>query len=422
MAMQRTSDILFDYLRDVIYNPKIAKLDLEALDPEFLKLGQGLVFFAEQVNELNVFSQELSRGRLDAEPPPRQNVLAGPLKSLQGNLRHLSWQAGRVANGDYKQRVDFLGQFAESFNAMTNQLELREAQLEAEIENTKAQAKSLELGNKLLETITQGISKEIFIASTADNAILMMNDKARRKVGLDEAYFEKLLQVVKNSLASKDESHRQLEVYMNAEEGRICLEVLLYDVDWSGNAAIAMVITDISSQKTQLAELESHAYKDSLTGLYNRFYGMSILTDWLDKKRHFALAFADLDNLKYVNDNYGHSEGDKYILSVATHSKSMPENTITSRIGGDEYMFLIPEMDEVQARTVMEAFCDRVSSDAFLKDKGFKYSISYGIVAMDEHNKLTSSEILHLADERMYENKKAKKARVKEGKQENAPF
>ena len=56
---EKTSEILFDYLRDVIYSPEKANLNVETLSPEFSKLGQGLIFLAQQISEINDFSQDL---------------------------------------------------------------------------------------------------------------------------------------------------------------------------------------------------------------------------------------------------------------------------------------------------------------------------------------------------------------------------
>ena len=117
------ADMIFNYLHDIIYNPVNASLDTEKLPPVFFKVGQGLLLLGAMLKETHVFAKELSAGNLNCEVPRPRNEIASPLKSLHATLTHLSWQAQQVANGNYKQRVDFMGEFAVAFNNMTSQLE-----------------------------------------------------------------------------------------------------------------------------------------------------------------------------------------------------------------------------------------------------------------------------------------------------------
>lgn len=83
----------------------------------------------ESVGEAHDFIVPLSQGRLNESLPSRKNFLASPFKELHSRLKHLTWQAARVAKGDYKQRVDFMGDFAQSFNSMVVSLRDKEAAL-----------------------------------------------------------------------------------------------------------------------------------------------------------------------------------------------------------------------------------------------------------------------------------------------------
>ena len=123
--MEPVADKLFNYLRDVIYDPANAVLDVEELPEEYQEFGSGLRFFAECVIESKELAQALSKGRLDVKVPPADNEIAAPLKSLHASLRHLTWQAQQIAEGDYQQRVNFMGDFATAFNSMAQQLEER---------------------------------------------------------------------------------------------------------------------------------------------------------------------------------------------------------------------------------------------------------------------------------------------------------
>ena len=120
--MDAVAEVLLKYLRDVIHKPTTAVLDIEALPVDFKDLGKGIHFFAECVVQSMALANAMSKGDLNSEVPPRQNEIAAPLKSLHASLRHLTWQAQQIAKGDYRQNVDFLGDFSISFNAMTKHL------------------------------------------------------------------------------------------------------------------------------------------------------------------------------------------------------------------------------------------------------------------------------------------------------------
>ncbi|MDR1893230.1 MAG: cell wall metabolism sensor histidine kinase WalK, partial [Spirochaetales bacterium] len=92
-------------------------------DPKFLDL---LAF----IKDLRELSFALSRGNLQKFVASRGFILSN-LKALQSNLRHLTWQAQRVADGDFSQKVDYLGEFSASFNEMTEKLKEAKAQLTA---------------------------------------------------------------------------------------------------------------------------------------------------------------------------------------------------------------------------------------------------------------------------------------------------
>lgn len=96
--------------------------------------------FAESMNQLITFMEEihqfinpLARGELSEINLSAKNFLASPFKELHSRLYHLTWQAKQVADGDYGQRVDFMGEFSEAFNAMIVGLERNERLLREKI-------------------------------------------------------------------------------------------------------------------------------------------------------------------------------------------------------------------------------------------------------------------------------------------------
>jgi len=177
------------------------------------------------------------------------------------------------------------------------------------------------------------------------------------------------------------------------------------------------MLSDVSDERKYLRELESRAYLDPLTQLNSRYYGMRTLSAWLGERRRFTLCFVDLDNLKYVNDTFGHAEGDRFLVAAADAIRQLSPDGVCVRLGGDEFMVLVPYADAEEVARDMEALRARLAAPRALEPAPYLRSISYGVVEVGEDNALPSSELLGLADERMYEykraQKKARKAQLK---------
>jgi len=125
-----------------------AKIDLRERDNEsetkFGEMLNQLINFMQQIHE---FIIPLSQGELQDIRLPAKNFLASPFKELHSQLLHLTWQTEQVANGDYKQRVDFMGDFSKAFNSMIISLDHHENLLNNkidELEKALSQVRRLE--------------------------------------------------------------------------------------------------------------------------------------------------------------------------------------------------------------------------------------------------------------------------------------
>jgi hypothetical protein len=111
------------------------KIDISDDSPEdelrCAKLVNQLITFIEQIHR---FIIPLAQGELSDIKIVPNNYLASPFKELHSRLRHLTWQAKQVASGDYRQRVDFMGEFSEAFNSMIISLERNEKLLRDKID------------------------------------------------------------------------------------------------------------------------------------------------------------------------------------------------------------------------------------------------------------------------------------------------
>jgi diguanylate cyclase (GGDEF)-like protein len=172
--------------------------------------------------------------------------------------------------------------------------------------------------------------------------------------------------------------------------------------------------TALMEEIEHLHKLKKAADSDTLTQVYNRRYGMEILNEWLTENKSFIVCFVDIDNLKYVNDEFGHTEGDKYILSVADTLRGFSAKAIICRLGGDEFMLLAQDWRKKAAVAKMEALRSLLANYSD-QEALYTNSISYGIVEVGAGNTMIASELLSIADEKMYEYKRAHKAQHRQG-------
>lgn len=89
----KNSEILFEYLRSILYDTKTIELNIDALDESFRKLGRGMQYLDQAVQEMKSYTADLSIGNLSGHYPGRDNFLCENLKNLHANLNHLTWQA-----------------------------------------------------------------------------------------------------------------------------------------------------------------------------------------------------------------------------------------------------------------------------------------------------------------------------------------
>ena len=165
-------EILFDYLRSILYDSTPTQIDVHSLDEDFQKLGIGLQYLDHAIQEMKQCSTALAKGNLSEFNPSRDNFLCANLKNIHANLEHLTWQAKQVAKGDYSQHVSYLGEFSKSFNSMTKQLKEREKQLKSEAELEKKHAETVNKYNQLLLELIRQSNDDVLITDIDQSTIL----------------------------------------------------------------------------------------------------------------------------------------------------------------------------------------------------------------------------------------------------------
>jgi len=149
---------------------------------------------------------------------------------------------------------------------------------------------------------------------------------------------------------------------------------------------------------------QEQAITDGLTGVKtHRFLMEALSAEWKRStraNRPFALVLMDLDRFKFVNDFYGHLEGD-VILRRVGHilEQNCRRSDVVARYGGDEFVILMPETSMEQARQLANKLRTWVASDPLLRDKNI--TASFGIAGFPIHGS-TPQELLQVADSSMY--------------------
>ena len=400
--MDASTEILYEYLRDIMYEPEQAELDIASLPDDFKELGQGLNYLAEHLAEARAFARSLSKGELNGPAISPKNELAAPLKSLQAMLKHLTWQAQQVAKGDYKQHIDYLGEFSAAFNTILKQLDKLDVSLAAEVERSRQRVRSLEQSNDLFEIVTRASAQWIVIVDKATGEWLYSNYPAMNILADDE-FIPRLRRWISERISESDvdlsASVRELVLSVNGIAQ--VLSATIRPILWRERQSLSFVMTDVSAKREHIRELENAAYRDTLTRQYNRHFGMKMLEQWLKEDRDFTLSFVNIDNLKYVNETYGQVEGDDYILSVTTVLRGFSPELLISRLSGDEFMLLAEGWDEVRMATHLEALRGRLLKRNSHPDAKYYYSMSYGAVYVGRDNKYTSGELKALVDSKM---------------------
>jgi diguanylate cyclase (GGDEF)-like protein len=242
-----------------------------------------------------------------------------------------------------------------------------------------------------------------------------------------------------NKYTNNDSQHTMVVTPIFTNEVQHGLFVCDADIHTFGNiyAAVLQLGTSmkfISLMKQQIAiqsRLESSMSEvNEKNDLLNRLYITDELTQLFNRRGFFEVAqrlvnlksnigktaiitFADMDNLKQVNDKFGHKEGDFALKQIAnTLRRSFTDNAIIARIGGDEFVvFSLIDSSSVKTK-ITGALAEYTNEVNATCGKPYYIDISYGITEFVCSEDLNIEDILIQADEILYDNKKHKRKSV----------
>ncbi len=187
-------------------------------------------------------------------------------------------------------------------------------------------------------------------------------------------------------------------------------------ITYEGNPGIQGNMIDITVRKRAEEKLKVLATRDSLTGVLNRGVALLLFAKQLQMAKRensrLSICYLDLDGLKEINDTYGHQEGDEALQLVSTFLRqSLREADIVCRLGGDEFLIILPHCALEKAVKVWERISRAAVSYNATNEKPYIVSLSRGFAEFSPENPKTVDQLIATADREMYKHKQSKPAK-----------
>ncbi len=266
--------------------------------------------------------------------------------------------------------------------------------------------------DKVFEVINQGI-----LVMDKDGIVMEANSAARSAIREHAGFLgspvgSRLEDIFPNPdicRVRKAAEEVKTDTVLNRESGDVYLSLEYYPLGDRRDGAV-MIINNITGQRLREMELKEQAYMDPLTGILNRS-GFErtyrrIRAVLQERRQPLSLFMIDLDHFKSINDTFGHTMGDK-VLVYFSHllRSSLREEDAIGRIGGDEFVVLLPNLSQEDAVKIAERIRRNVEEARLAGKNGpVSFTISIGI-AGDDHADKHLSDVMTQADTALYKAK-----------------
>ena len=271
-------------------------------------------------------------------------------------------------------------------------------------------------------------SSDLIQCISSDGRFLYVNNSWKETLGYDDDEIDQLnvfnlikqdcidecMEKFKRILTGEEIDH--IETTFIAKDGR---EILLegnVNCKFEDGLPVSTrgIFRDITKRKELEEKLHHLSITDEMTGLLNRRGFITMAEKQLNiaqrSGRKLYFLYADVDNLKKVNDSFGHQAGDELITKTADLlNHTFRKSDIIGRLGGDEFSVLQVEIPaEACIRNTLSRLQKNIKSLNAAADKKFKLSLSVGTVEYDPASELSLDALMSKADSLMYEQKKQK--------------
>jgi diguanylate cyclase (GGDEF)-like protein/PAS domain S-box-containing protein len=214
-------------------------------------------------------------------------------------------------------------------------------------------------------------------------------------------------QKINDMLSAKVKSTNAEVKILTKKNQPVWVEMKLHQLIKHGKVdGLTATLDNINDRKKAEEELQHLALHDTLTGLYNRYYfdnelnRLTLLAS-RSKQKH-SLLYIDLDHFKIINDTEGHQTGDIVLKEVSQAlSSRLRQSDILCRVGGDEFVILLPETKLKNAMEIGDTICQQIAETPFqFGTTTYKISASIGVAEVD--GQASAAEYLRQADIALY--------------------
>ncbi|MAT44117.1 MAG: hypothetical protein CL609_17420 [Anaerolineaceae bacterium] len=348
--------------------------------------------------------------------------MVNPIREIRLSAQQIAENENLLGQTITLPKVEELHGLALAFNQLSINLKKHKENLE---ETIQERTQSLYKNQRFLDQILSTLPNMVSIVHCKTKKYLYANRELSLFLGLpvekilsgDISLFENQLppdsqesfQTFKQDISQKmdDEvSKIFLQIY-NSERECIWLEsrAIVFERDASGYPEqILFISRDVTSQRQAEEKLKFLGLHDALTGVKNR-NAFDLALQEMGNPQYFPITMmmGDVDNLKEQNDRFGHAAGDRLLQQIAqVLQASLRESDLVARIGGDEFVMLLPNTNGAKAAEIKDRILENLSS-ILKKEKITNSGLSLGVVTITDPNQLDS--VMPLVDKRMYEEK-----------------
>ncbi|PUU86446.1 MAG: Diguanylate cyclase/phosphodiesterase domain 2, partial [Halanaerobium sp.] len=285
-----------------------------------------------------------------------------------------------------------------------------------------------------LASIAEGV-----ITADQDDLIVYLNSKAEDMLGwtLSQAKGKECTDIFKIFIEENNEQDLDItaDEDKKSEEIEISLSELLFKngeinnqeavltprnnnsfpIEFSAasvaeNQGKVIIFRDISERKDMEARLRKYAATDLLTEVLNRRAGLDFLAEEMDKAEEnqdsLSIIFIDVNDLKLVNDNFGHQEGDELLQKISDILQhSLRRNDRVVRLGGDEFLLVLPHSNQIEAEKIWLRIRKEFRRATEANKKDYKISASHGAAEYSPDYQKDLEQLINEADNAMYKEK-----------------
>ena len=277
------------------------------------------------------------------------------------------------------------------------------------------------LGKGIFESILEQMNANIFIMDAQTGIIVFMNEMMKRDFGIKEAEGRRCFEVLQRGMTQRCcfcKRDKLLKMWEAGEEAGITWieENTLDGRSYKNHDRLIpsqgrLYHVQYSTDMTELMRLSKNAAMDELTKVLNRRAGKERLDLMLEQSRKeerpLCVVLLDINQLKTINDNYGHIEGDRLLKYVTCLAKeSIGEEDMIFRLSGDEFVIAYYGEDILGTEERMRLIQKEIEKRREEFSIFYPVSFSYGAIPVYPSDTMSVSDILGKADEQMYVQKR----------------